>query len=130
MGYKLFLDDMRTVLGLSLYNSNPIYKEDGWKLVKNYDEFVSTIMEFGMPDFISFDHDLADIHYSAKPGEEIDYSKYTEKTGYECAKWLVDHCMDNNLDVPEYRVHSMNQTGKRNIIYYLENYKRYRLRID
>jgi len=32
--------------------------------------------------------------------------------------------MDNNLVFPEYYVHSMNTEGKKNIIYYIENYKK------
>ena len=130
MGYKLFLDDSRKIIEVIFYIKDPIYTQDGWKVAKNYDEFVSIVTEFGLPDYVSFDHDLADIHYQHKEGEEIDYSKYTEKTGYECAKWLVDYCMDKNLPFPNYRVHSMNGVGRRNIMYYIENYKRYRLRID
>ena len=113
MKYKLFLDDVRTVLGLSLYNYSPIYKEDNWKLARNFDEFKSIIIEFGMPSFISFDHDLGDIR-----------KNHVERTGYDCAKWLVNYCMDNNIPFPEYKVHSDNTVGKDNITYYIENYKK------
>jgi len=41
---------------------------------------------------------------------------FTEKTGYHCAKWLIDYCMDNNEELPkEIIIHSMNPYGSRNI---------------
>lgn len=43
---KLYLDDQRT----------PV--EKGWKVVRNYKEFVAYIENNAMPDIISFDHDL------------------------------------------------------------------------
>lgn len=49
-----------------------------------------------------------------------------EKTGLDCAKWLVNLCMDNNLDLPDYIVHSMNPAGAKNIWEYLENYRKFR----
>lgn len=82
--------------------------------VKNYREFVREIDENGVPDAICFDHDLSDIH--------INKSTYKEKTGYDCAKYLVDYCMDNNLKLPLYSVQSSNPAGKENIIKYLSNY--------
>ena len=82
-------------------------------------------MEHGIPSLISFDHDLADIHYIMNNKVLIDYSEYEEKTGYSCASWLVDYCIDNNIMLPEYLVHSMNKVGGINIRYLLENYKRY-----
>ncbi|MDP9961886.1 cyclic-phosphate processing receiver domain-containing protein [Chryseobacterium lathyri] len=65
----------------------------------------------GLPEMISFDHDLADIHY-LKP----DSDEYAEKTGYECAKWLIEYCMDHYLDLPKFYCHSMNPVGKENIL--------------
>jgi hypothetical protein len=66
------------------------------------------------------------------PKEEKDYTKkffipptFSEKTGYDCAKWLVNFCMDNNLKLPEYYVHSMNPVGRRNILGYLDNYVKF-----
>lgn len=47
---------------------------------------------------------------------------YFEKTGYECAKWLVEYCLDNDLDLPLCYVHSMNPVGKDNINNLLKNY--------
>ncbi len=57
------------------------------------------------------------------PVEDKNYSKrffipeiFIEKTGYHCAKWLIDYCIDNKKELPhEIIVHSMNPYGSRNI---------------
>ncbi len=72
-----------------------------------------------MPLFVSFDHDLADEHYHKNPND----SSFKEKTGYDCAKWLIEYCIDKSLKFPNYQVHSMNPIGKDNIISLIENYK-------
>ena len=46
-----------------------------------------------------------------------------EKTGYSCAKWLIDFCIDKDLPLPEYFCHSLNPGGKENILSILKNYK-------
>ena len=122
--YKLFLDDRRTLIEVYNYTKNEIYLDD-WVIVKNYKEFTEYILENGLPSLISFDHDLADIHYIMNNGDTIDYSEYEEKTGYSCASWLVDYCIDNRVKLPDYLIHSMNDVGGINIRYLLENYKRY-----
>ena len=67
-----------------------------------------------MPDVISFDHDLGDEHYTNN--SNINYSEFKEKTGYDCAKWLIDYCIDNDLDFPKViYIHSMNPYGSLNI---------------
>jgi hypothetical protein len=54
----------------------------------------------------------------------IPYDSYKEKTGYHCAKWLVEYCLDKNLKLPDFQVHSMNPVGKANIQSYLDNFRR------
>lgn len=122
---KLFLDDLRIpkdAIGLVPDAMNQFYWKDDWVIVRNFWEFCNYIQKFGLPDFISFDHDLADEHYV-----NSDHLDYKEKTGYECAKWLVDFCFDNGRSLPDYMVHSANPTGKQNIISYLENAKKHLL---
>ena len=79
-----------------------------------------------MPDGISFDHDLGDIHYEIKSTHENWESYYQEAqremTGYDCAKWLCDYCLENNIELPVYSVHSANTIGRVNIQKYLENF--------
>lgn len=74
----------------------------------------------GLPKFISFDHDLGMEHYRDGDRGMYDYESYTEKTGYDCAKWLVGYCMDHKLPLPEIAVHSMNNVGASNILAYLK----------
>lgn len=100
--------------------------------VKNYAEFINWIQLNGLPEIISFDHDLADEHYTPEEyWNDYDSSKayqesmeYTEKTGYDCAKWLVDYCIDNDIDLPKYYCHSFNPVGKDNILGLLNNFKK------
>jgi hypothetical protein len=107
-------------------------KENDLQIVwlKNYDEFVQWISKNGLPDIIGFDHDLADEHYRPSMYDQDEhYSNYyhdgtfKEKTGYDCAKWLVEYCQNNNLQLPRYFVQSMNPVGKNNIISLLGNGK-------
>jgi len=58
-------------------------------------------------------------------GEYLHEPEGVEKTGLDCAKWLVDYCMDNNQKLPEYSVHSMNPAGGKNILEYLNNFKKF-----
>lgn len=91
---KLFLDDERWC------------KEDEI-LVKDYRQFTYFVKTFGLPDFISFDHDLG-----------------LEESGYDCAKWLVNYCLDNNFRLPKFDVHSQNPIGKENILSLLQNFEK------
>lgn len=136
MGYCLFLDDERNLDDVT-WVSLPKVNND-WKTVRNFDQFTLCIASHGMPKFIAFDHDLADYHYDVM-AKEADYhtafvdddmgglnitSDYgSEKTGYDCAKWLADYCADNRLKLPEYVVHSLNPVGRQRIEAYLDNAK-------
>lgn len=133
---KLFLDDVRQVRDACYYVVNPkIYWEEDWDIVRNYKEFVEYIEKNGLPDLISFDHDLADEHYEdlfsdpnwSKSNDDIElkYGEYREKTGLDCAKWLVNFCFLNRLPIPEFMVHSANPVGAKNIKSYLDNAKKH-----
>ncbi len=63
MSYNLFLDDFRMPADVVLYMPKCAYYTDReWVIVRSYDEFVKTIEEMGIPQAVSFDHDLADEH--------------------------------------------------------------------
>ena len=129
MNYNLFLDDFRHPYDCIKYMKLPIYSKLEWIIVRNYGEFVDYIAKKGLPKIISFDHDLADEHYSPemyRGSYNAMYKNFKEKTGLDCAKWLVDYCADKDLDLPEYLVHSMNPAGRKNISSYLENYEKFR----
>lgn len=118
---KLFLDDIRNVEETFYYTNNFIYLENGWDIVRNFDEFQNYIIMNGVPDVISFDHDLADIHYI----KQLDYNDYVEKTGYHCMKWLIDYLLDNKIyKLPTCYVHSMNPIGKKNIESLINTFKK------
>lgn len=85
--------------------------------VKSYYEFVEYITNYGLPDAIGFDHDLAD-------------ESPNEKTGYDAAKFLVEYCLENNADLPEFESQSTNPAGRENILNLLNNFKRYVQRKD
>ena len=132
--YNLFLDDFREPSDAFYYTHNPIYNKLYWHVVINYEQFTEKIEHNydtlgSLPTVISFDHDLADFHYDVQDHLDQDYydlcDVQNEKTGYHCAKWLVDFCMDNELELPEYYSHSMNTVGRRNILGYLDNYKKF-----
>jgi hypothetical protein len=112
MGYNLFLDDMRWPRDTFLYTSNKMYLDMEWDIAMNYDQFVDAVKKRGIPDVVSFDHDLAEEHYENK----LPYDQYNEKTGYDCAKWLIDYCIDHNKDIPKIvLIHSLNVPGSKNI---------------
>jgi hypothetical protein len=73
--------------------------------VYNYADFVEYITQNGLPDFISFDHDLGE-----------------DESGYDCAKYLVEYCIEHNLSLPKFSVHSQNPVGKENIERLLNNF--------
>ena len=97
--FKLFIDDERF----------PPSDGPEWIIARTCDDVLNIIMVWGMPGFISFDHDL---------GED-------EPTGYDIAKSLVDMDMNGFINIPNYftcYVHSQNPIGKANIEAYLNNY--------
>ena len=117
---KIYLDDVR------------IPVDQSWVVVKNYDEFVQKVTEIGLEniELISLDHDLGDsamkewLHGVVK-NYEINYDNITEKTGMDCAKWLVNYCFDNNKKLPNFVVHSMNPAGTKNIQSLLHEFKQF-----
>ena len=110
----LFLDDIRDPIHAFGYTNFGLFVTKQWDIVRDYDQFVDYINKNGLPDFIAFDHDLGEKNYGIDFWD--DHINDTEKTGYDCAKFLVDYCIDNNLKLPEFYVHSMNPIGKKNII--------------
>ena len=124
MKVLLWLDDVRNPSDdnwLPLWAPVKDYNSVVW--VKSYNEFVSHILDNGLPYCICFDHDLADIYYI--PHLTREGFNYHEQTGLDCAKWLVDYCFDLGEDIPPYRVHSANPIGAENIRQYLENAKKH-----
>ena len=113
----LWLDDIRNPHENDWLNFSPIPHPFETVWVKRYREFISWIEINGLPDAICFDHDIENFHISK--------STFVEKTGYDCAKWLVDYCIDNNLKLPKWNIQSANPAGKENIKRLLENFEKH-----
>lgn len=125
MGYNLFLDDYRKPSDAGGYVApryRHLYYDLLWHTVRNYDQFVSTIERRGLPDLVSFDHDLADEHY-APTG--ISYDDFVEKTGYHCMQWMIDYITKEKLQCPKVLVHSLNPVGGESIEILWRNFKKH-----
>ena len=133
--YNLFLDDFREPVDAFNYTKDTDFNLLKWTIVRNYREFVYYIKQMHeaghFPRMIAFDHDLAEGHYhkNMQQGklnyDTKDFEDDDNKTGYHCAKWLVEFCIENKLKFPDYKVHSMNPVGKENIKSYIESAKRH-----
>ncbi len=139
MGYYMFLDDERMP---SQVTWTWLPRDRSFSIVRNYKEFVDHITMYGVPEFVTFDHDLADEHYEVML-KEVEASRHTafvdddqgglnitfdygkEMTGFDCAKWLVDHCAKYEVPFPDYTVHSMNPIGRARIEQYIVNAKKH-----
>ena len=125
----LFLDDYRMPIDCASYMYRKgvdckIYHKE-WHIVRSYIQFINWINKNGLPDFISFDHDLADVFELKEelPIEQwFDFDNNREYTGMDCAKWLVNYCLDNNKSLPRFVVHSANPSGMANIEGLLNNF--------
>jgi len=128
--YHLFLDDERFPKDVK-WVELPLVP---WVIVRNYKQFVETIERDGVPLTVSFDHDLADEHYqefhAANDKRLVNkgnfrYSEMKEKTGYHCAQWLAQYCVDKNHPLPVYYLHTMNHIGKENMRSILESARKH-----
>lgn len=117
MNTKIYLDDMRT----------PI--DPDWVVVRNFDEFVYQVNLIGLENIslISLDHDLGDSamkewHTNVYHNFTLNYDNIKEKTGMDCAKWLVEQWLDGK-PVVDVVVHSANAIGSANMMGYINNYR-------
>ena len=79
------------------YNSNVFNRyTPHFKWVKNRTEFQNYIKKYGLPDMVSFDHDV-----------EVD-PNFREYNGTAIARWLVEFCKETKQALPWCYVHSAN----------------------
>lgn len=101
----IFLDDYRKPNKYVNVNLNRVYQ------AYNYIEFKSLLnklyTKYNRIDEVWFDHDLGDVN---------------DGTGYDCAKYLVDFCIEHDMKLPEYHIQSANPVGSLNIDSYLKSY--------
>lgn len=96
--YSLYLDDLR--------NPKTVPPFGEWVIARSYDEAVQVVTEKGLPDYVSFDHDLGD---------------ETTKTGYDVCKWLVKQFIKEHMLLCGWNVHSANPVGARRIDDYMRS---------
>lgn len=89
---KQFYDDL-----MRKYNVDFVW-------VKNLYQFIDYIKENGLPEFVSFDHDLN----NRGGGEELSDEQKLSNNGVNCAKWLVNYCKKTGQPLPKFYVHSAN----------------------
>jgi hypothetical protein len=128
----LWLHDLRNPFeGKWIEEFAPEYLNSGsiiWVL--NYEEFIEWIRKNGLPQKICFDHDLGEDVAIKLVSKGINKKKAREvkklaKSGYDCAKWLVDYCIDYDLQIPDWNIQSANPVGKENINGLLINAKKH-----
>lgn len=114
---KVYLDDLRT----------PIDNE--WVVCRDYNDFIDKVSEIGLDNIetISLDHDLGETAIreyfkNVTTNYVLNYDNIHEKTGYDCAKWLVEQCINNGTKLPLILTHSANPIGSANIMGYINNF--------
>lgn len=118
MTYKLFIDDERFPVGrlpkLKSFLAKSSLKLFGYDIfnffiiARNYDQVKNIVEKYGIPSYISFDHDLGE-----------------EKTGYDIVNFLIEQDLDGSNHFPskfDFYVHSQNPIGKQNIEKLLNSY--------
>ena len=109
----LWIDDLRDPnTGTWVHDYSPIGTHVNVVWVKSYKECVRYIENNGMPDAVCFDHDLGETGHS-------------EKTGYDCAKFIVKYCEENDMDIPDFEIQSSNPVGRENINSYMNNWHKF-----
>ena len=115
--FKVYLDDLRT----------PIDNE--WVVGRDYNDFIDKVSEIGLDNIetISLDHDLGETAIreyfkNVTTNYVLNYDNIHEKTGYDCAKWLVEQCINNGTKLPLILTHSANPIGSANIMGYINNF--------
>ena len=119
MSYNLFLDDIRSLSDTYNYMKDPRYNTLDWVIVRNFNEFKNAIDQRGVPDLVSYDHDLGAEHYDESMYHSVDAcnkvsENFTEKTGLDCTKYLISKLKKSSKH-PDYLIHSWNPVGKINI---------------
>jgi hypothetical protein len=120
---KLFLDDIRMPDAAFIYEERiKLIDKSGiqnceWHIVRNYEDFCEFIDTFGIPEAVSFDHDLTMEfmrHYydvTSKTGV-IEYGNLKTKSGKHCAEYFVDKWRESGKPDVKVYIHSANRWGQ------------------
>jgi hypothetical protein len=129
----LWLDDIRNPREEIWWNwiieaeLNPDDYDIVW--VKSHAEFTQWISTNGLPAVICFDHDLGEDVAKGRVSKGMSKRqarilKRESLSGFDCAKWLIEFCLDNELNVPEFKIQSANPVGAENIKGLIENFRK------
>lgn len=100
MTWNMFLDDERLP-----YYVDP-NRQHAWRIAPNLAVAKYMVQTFGMPHFISFDHDLG-------PGED----------SMMFLRWLEGEYFDpTKHKIPGYQIHSANPVGSQNIDSFMKSW--------
>jgi hypothetical protein len=109
----LFLDDVR---------NPPAHLSKVFDTVRDFDQFKEWVETYGIPELVSFDHDLHIEHveyffnrggFRNPPDPREGY--FVNPTGYECADWLIRRCIELDRYPRFVIVHSANPVGSEQI---------------
>lgn len=110
MSYNLFIDDERNPEDVTWAPRNTGYEHRRWVIARSFSDAVTIIRGYGVPNFVSFDHDLGE----------------NQLTGHDITKQLVGwDTYGGGPSIPadfSFFVHSQNPVGKANIEGLLNNY--------
>lgn len=96
---KIFLDDIR------------FPPDNSWQIVRKASDCIRLLGIYGhCVKAISFDHDLG----NDKDG-----------TGYDVASWIEEQCYYKAMTCPNWRIHSANPVGRKNIANAMKNAEKY-----
>lgn len=129
----LWLDDIRNPQDgvwnewMTQQGINPDNYDIVW--VMDYNGFTSHIQENGLPDVVCFDHDLGRDVVTQKVANgmsrrQAQIQRRETLDGYDCAKWMVQYCIDHDEYVPEWYIQSANPVGADNIRSYINSFTR------
>ena len=105
--YKIFFDDIRTVE--MVYGPG---REHEFEVVRNVGAFKALIEKKGIPEYISFDHDLG-----------LDEDGNIAEDAYDAVKWMV-YEKEYDLRDMEFGVHSDNPVGASSITLLIRNWNK------
>lgn len=131
----LMLDDIRIPMHCHLHDEQKTLQQasgvpnESWDIVRSYDEFVGYVETYGIPHVISFDNDLDPLSEVATYDDMqatgiYDSDRLKQKTGVDCANWLVEYCVKTQSPIPRYYVHSANSLARPIIREILNNAKK------
>lgn len=108
--WKLFIDDNAGKPGMEAFR-NPPKGEHDWKIARSSEEAKQLVIEFGIPAFIDFDHDLG------RKGKREDKATHF-------IKWFQQTYPDAIREIEGWSIHSKNEPGARVIESLMNSWKR------